>query len=101
MHFAKSSKYRSKHFIIRLLLDNGMVEAKLVTSCMNKVIDMDAEVEPLNEADTARYHNIVGILLYLATKTRPNIRLIAGKINSYVASLRIAYMIEVKRTMCH
>lgn len=66
-------KIRQCNMIVKLLGVSGVKKAEHLSSLTNLVLGKYAQPFRLHESDAHQYDNIVGSLLYLATKSGPNI----------------------------
>lgn len=97
----KEVSFRQLTLIDNLLKENGMKDYKPIDSSVNPDIG-DKEVrmaETLSEEKQKSYRSIVGSLLYIVYRSRPDLAFAASVLGSYIAAPTTVYMIQAKRAM--
>lgn len=86
-----------------MLANTDLSESKATKSPMDLGYDRLPHDAQLNDEEASRYRSIVGKLLYLAAKTRPNLALTASKLGSRDANSMSADSTAAKRALryCH
>ena len=84
------------HYCSQVLQRFGMDSCKPVSTPACLQVDM---LEPSTPADTTRYQEIVGSLLFLATRTRPDISVAVNLLSRHNASPTNANMVSAKRVL--
>lgn len=94
-------KIRKRNINDKILKMVGMMLAERISSRKNPGIYINAESDQLNDTDTRWYHSIVGQLLYLATKTSPDICIALSIFSLCVESLTAISMRGAKRVVLY
>lgn len=76
---------RQKNLIENLLNESGMSDSKPQRSPVSPENDLNIKADSISKDDADKYRSHVGSLLYLATKSRPDLCLVASTLGSHVA----------------
>lgn len=89
-----------KQLMNKLLKDNTMDKTKSVRSSTNANFELNMKNElALNPNDAKRYRSIVGNILKIAIKTRPDLYVVASSLGAHVESRSPADMMAAKRAL--
>lgn len=99
--FAHEQQLRQTTLKERLLMAHRMDESKPVSIPIIPVGLKWNDYTLLADKTTKKYCSIVGTLLYLAMKKRPEIVVAASKSESFVAEPKKAHFMAAKKTSCY
>ena len=93
----KDAWLTQEHYVVGLLRRFGMKACKLVdtpmsTGAMKEFEEVDEEIVDCNE-----YQEMIGCLLFLAARTRPDISAAVDILSRYCSKLRRVHLVHLKR----
>ena len=86
-------------YTLRILEDFGMLESKPVNTPADSNTNLTKRTDEEDEMDKSLYQAAVGSLLYLSTRTRPDIAFAVGKVAQFSSNPTQRHWTAVKRIM--
>lgn len=83
----------------RVIQKFGLSEANPAKTPIEPYNNFDSENESKTSADPQKYQSAIGSLLYLSTKTRPDLSFAVGKVARYCANPTTEHWMAVKRIL--